>query len=401
MRFPVHCKKLFFLTLVSFTSLLAKANDVADELTRLVNSWNELHNTRETKQFKELYGEQVLFYGKYRKGSYCGTRKAKFLNEDFSQRIISPIKMQFFSSGTVKCSFTKEVTFKQLVKQHPSYLLFKEVNGVYHITGESDLDTDEKLHVKLDLGTELPASSQNSHTGLYAFLGVLLVIAAGSLWIYKRRASKRQQKEEELSQYYVSASLTDSILTPEPSLVAAVSPQPNSEKVAPAPQPSTSDAKAPLSHKEKGDAFENYVLNLFDLTSGRFRLIDWRSDKMTANGHYALSNHHPDIVLELKDSRGYHRFAIECKWRSGLQHGKIEWAKEYQIRNYKEYQDRQNMPVFVVIGLGGSPAAPERLSVVELDEAAKYTTLFHSLLKKYDKYPTSSFFYDPNQRKLY
>ena len=165
-------------------------------------------------------------------------------------------------------------------------------------------------------------------------------------------------------------------------------------------QTATLQAETILSDKEKGDAFEKFVLSLFDLESERFRIIDWRSDKITDDGHYAMSNHHPDIVLELKKSAGCYRFAVECKWRSDYQNGTIEWAKEYQIRNYQNFQQEMKMPVFIVIGVGGMPAAPKHMHVVALNQVAKYTVLFQSTLNKYTKYVPSSFYYDPYQNTL-
>ncbi len=65
-----------------------------------------------------------------------------------------------------------------------------------------------------------------------------------------------------------------------------------------------------LTPKEKGDAFENYIIGKFDRRF--FSLKDMRSDK-GSNGFYPESNKYPDLVLEYKpDSK---RFAIECKWR--------------------------------------------------------------------------------------
>jgi hypothetical protein len=392
-------KKTTLLFFVLSLTLVTRAADITDELRRLVNEWNTFHNTRDINAFKDLYAKQVLFYGKYRKESYCINRKAKFLDGDFAQKIISPIKVQFFSSGTVKCSFTKEVTYKQLVKTHPSYLLFKEENGRYHITGESDVETDGNMNFQLNLGTELPGTTQSSRTGKYILVGVVLIVAAGTFWFYRRKTSMKE-KDQELSEYYVTVPESEPAIITKIPVSNTGSEQSGSEGREPISQTSQLELETPLSHKEKGDVFEKYILNLFDLASKRFRLVDWRSDKITEGGHYALSNHLPDIVLDLKNKRGYHRFAIECKWRSGFQNGKIEWAKDYQIRNYWDYQNQNNIPVFIVIGVGGTPNAPEHLYVARLEEVARYTSLFQSTMKQYQKHSKGSFFYDPELRML-
>ncbi|MBD0285773.1 MAG: hypothetical protein ICV79_10165 [Flavisolibacter sp.] len=165
-------------------------------------------------------------------------------------------------------------------------------------------------------------------------------------------------------------------------------------------QTSTVQVNTTLSDKEKGDAFEKYILSLFDRASGRFRLLDWRSDKITESGLYALSNHSPDLALDFKDNGGYHKFAIECKWRSSFYNGTIDWAKEYQIKNYLNYQKRENIPVFIAIGVGGAPNAPDNLYVARLNDIARYPSIYQSTLKKYERNPKHKFFYNPEHRKL-
>jgi len=78
--------------------------------------------------------------------------------------------------------------------------------------------------------------------------------------------------------------------------------------------------------KEKGDAFENYVICKFDRKF--FALKDMRSDK-GVRGFYPESNKYPDLVLEYKPASV--SFAVECKWRCGWwkrNDGKesIDWA---------------------------------------------------------------------------
>lgn len=145
--------------------------------------------------------------------------------------------------------------------------------------------------------------------------------------------------------------------------------------------------------KEKGDAFENYVVSKFDRKF--FRLKDMRSDK-GSNGFYPESNKYPDLVLEYKPST--FSFAVECKWRAdwwkrGDGEESIDWAGgDKKIQNYNEYAEKNNIPVFVVIGLGGEPDKPEKLFVAPLN-ALKYRYAKKSYLEKFLK-KDSNFFFD-------
>lgn len=154
-------------------------------------------------------------------------------------------------------------------------------------------------------------------------------------------------------------------------------------------------------NKAKGDSFENYIVSLFN-NEGHFKIVEWRGDKIADNGLYAQTNHLPDLVMSYKDQSGrQHEFAIECKWRKEFFNGQIEWAKTYQIKNYVEFKQKRRIPVFVAIGVGGSPASPEQLFVSEISNVSQYPTLYESFIKTYKRNPNHKFFYSPQQKLLY
>ena len=140
----------------------------------------------------------------------------------------------------------------------------------------------------------------------------------------------------------------------------------------------------------KGDLFEKFILSKFP--DEYYRLLEWRSDKYF-EGRYPESNMHPDFVFkkETKSRSGY--FAVECKWRSDFTNGKIEWANQYQLKNYKEYEREFNMRVFIMIGIGGLPHEPECLYVLPLSEV-RSTMLSEYQLRKYQRRKHSDFFFD-------
>src|SRR5688572_8012371 len=121
-----------------FTTLAASDHDVKI----VVQKWNELHNTHNLQKFSALYSPEVLFYGKNYSVQKCLSVKAKLLGAGFQQDIISPLTITYFSSGTIKCDFTKRTRAKKTVKEHVCYLLLKEIDGELKVTGESDLVSD-------------------------------------------------------------------------------------------------------------------------------------------------------------------------------------------------------------------------------------------------------------------
>ena len=152
-------------------------------------------------------------------------------------------------------------------------------------------------------------------------------------------------------------------------------------------------------NKAKGDAFEKFVVKNFDQKF--FTLQEWRSDKYV-DGIYAVSNHFPDleVIFDFKAKGVKEAFAIECKWRKNYYKKGIEWAYDYQIKNYKEYADKLNIPVFVVIGVGGEPEKPDELYIVPL-EKMKTNTITMSVLANYKKdISDTRFFWDYEKNKL-
>jgi len=152
-------------------------------------------------------------------------------------------------------------------------------------------------------------------------------------------------------------------------------------------------------NKAKGDAFERFVVKNFD--KKYFTLQEWRSDKYV-EGIYAVSNHFPDleVIFNLKSKGIRESFAIECKWRKSYYQESIEWAKDYQLKNYKDYAEKLKIPVFVVIGVGGEAEKPEELFIVPLQKM-KSNIISKSELAHYKKHHTDArFFWDFDKNEL-
>jgi hypothetical protein len=265
------------------------------------------------------------------------------------------------------------------------------------ITGESDVITDQNLRVKLNLGEQL--DNKKSTTAPYAVM-FLAIISAGAIGYKLKKRNKKEETiitgltEEKKSETFVQAPLREmQTVIIDNNVVEKV-------KMAVLDEIKVSISEV-SSEKKKGDDFENYIVTLFNPKAERFLLKEWRSDKIADNGIYALSSHNPDLEFQYIDGYRSHSFAVECKWRSKFQHREIDWAKPYQIQNYISYQEKNKIPVFIAIGVGGKPSQPEQLFVAPLNEISMYPTLFESYLKKFKRSPAHSFYYNPQQRMLY
>lgn len=157
-----------------------------------------------------------------------------------------------------------------------------------------------------------------------------------------------------------------------------------------------SEESLPDESKEKGDAFEKWVVSHFNKKV--FKLTEWRSDKYH-QGRYAESNTYPDLELELMKEEGI-TFAVECKYRSEFKDGSIKWADENNIENYNRFSNDKGIPVIIVIGVGGSADSPEKVYCVKL-ESLKYPIATEQYLSNFLRENTqANFFFDVKEKKL-
>lgn len=129
-------------------------------------------------------------------------------------------------------------------------------------------------------------------------------------------------------------------------------------------------------NKEKGNEFEDYVIDLI-LSHDEMKLLSKNSD-YHKNGKSAADNQTPDLKMQFNDKK----FAIECKYRSQFVHGKIDWAKKYQIENYKNFEKAHQQKVYVCIGIGGTSDSPKQLYLVPLFRLSQ-TFATHSYLEEF------------------
>ena len=149
-------------------------------------------------------------------------------------------------------------------------------------------------------------------------------------------------------------------------------------------------------NKAKGDAFEAFVVKNFN--PKYFTLMEWRGDKYV-DGVYAVSNHFPDLEVKFAMKSITDSFEVECKYRSNYFQNKVEWAKDFQLDNYKDYAHRLKIPVFIIIAIGGSPSKPEELYIIPLDELTT-PEVTRSFLKPYKKDISKNFYWDEEKKEL-
>lgn len=146
---------------------------------------------------------------------------------------------------------------------------------------------------------------------------------------------------------------------------------------------------------DKGLTFEQYVYDLFD--KRYYSIEDWTRDLSDKrSGRSVESDKNPDFTVRYKPKN--ERFAVECKYRSRYVPSKkidknvIAWSYPDQIQRYQEFSKKMNIPVFIVIGMMGTPDKPQYMYCIPLEEAT-YPEIFPSIFGKYRRTPSKPFFW--------
>jgi hypothetical protein len=141
-----------------------------------------------------------------------------------------------------------------------------------------------------------------------------------------------------------------------------------------------------------GHNFEKHVVSLF---SKGFRVVKWIQDG--SDRPRDEIDFYPDLIIEHLPTKRL--IGVECKFRSSLFKGNISWAKEYQLSKYERFKEKSGMPLFIIIGVGGSPKHPDTMYCLPLWQV-KNNILKTDGLKRYRRDPRRNFIWDPGSGTL-
>jgi hypothetical protein len=133
----------------------------------------------------------------------------------------------------------------------------------------------------------------------------------------------------------------------------------------------------------KGREFEDFVVELFNLKESKtFHLLEWKGDKLLGD-IYPEGNRHPDLILEyMAEEYKPVSFAVECKWRERIYDIRNDLFHKEQISIYRSYSLSRNIPVTIVLGIGGEPSWPEVLYLIPLKQLDEILSGTLSISKK-------------------
>lgn len=132
---------------------------------------------------------------------------------------------------------------------------------------------------------------------------------------------------------------------------------------------------------QKGARFERYLASRFPET--KYKLVDRTRDNAKYLNRAVESDGYPD--LRFRNLETNNEFAVECKWRAKWQgnesHGDVGvfWNPKWTER-YLAYSKRNNIPVFLALGVGGAPEKPKEVYIVPIEVLNNWSFLKRSHL---------------------
>ena len=128
----------------------------------------------------------------------------------------------------------------------------------------------------------------------------------------------------------------------------------------------------------KGAEFENYV-HRHIFPPSHYDLINRTPGYTNHRDEFMESAREPDF--KFRDRKSKREFYVEAKYRSGFFEQGIDWCQYYQLKRYRAMDE--DVPVFVVIGVGGTASSPEYVFLFPVRNA-RYTRLFFSRLQPFE-----------------
>lgn len=144
----------------------------------------------------------------------------------------------------------------------------------------------------------------------------------------------------------------------------------------------------------KGYKFEKYVSTLFP--ANQWTIVDKTRDYSKSFKRKVESDSNPDFTFRHIASGKV--VAVECKFRSYIYKGGIQWGARNE-QNYAAYGKKNNIPVYIILGVGNSPTHPREMFVVPVDKLKNVAPgfIFESDLNQYRRDSQKPFFYsEPN-----
>lgn len=378
------------------------------EIEPLIREWNYANNFRSSESFGNVYAPKLLFYTQELSRDRAVALKREMFRQkpQFRQRINLPITYTPFSSGVIKCDFTKEVLEGGEWRQYPSYLLFSYDGNRYTIVGESDYATDNTLAYQLDIGEPMEIGSSagadpvlnDSTSNLALSQNEEQSEKAFSQQDNARGPEQSSQDTIAIPKIYIFVLLGLLLITgivilmrKKPRKAAA----PAGEKpVSPPAKAEADEAYNVIREFNMQSVFEAFVITLFDPLYFRHRRP--KAERVLA-GKRSEGETLPDLEFEFNYKETHVRLAIKCLYYKNGGTNELQLFSSERQEAFRQFEEGSGMPLYYVVGIGGTPDDPRELYLIPA-RAVEKEFLTRAELKPFAK--SGMFFFSPTAARL-
>lgn len=150
----------------------------------------------------------------------------------------------------------------------------------------------------------------------------------------------------------------------------------------------------PASQKVGCD-FESWVLSHFDARI--FTPETWNRSGSLEN--LATGSGIPDLYFKFRTESRKDSFHVECVYRTALLDGYYTWGNDDKVLQLKQFATSSPEPVFLVLGLGGTPQSPNSVWTIRVNKRITSKIRLEDLPIA-RPLPDNGFKYNPNTRIL-
>jgi hypothetical protein len=152
-----------------------------------------------------------------------------------------------------------------------------------------------------------------------------------------------------------------------------------------------------LIQKEKKLDFENFVNGLFRTESFKTKALKREIGQAAKN--VAGYQSYPDLLVRFTENEKSIMFAVKCKWSPKLLPSQ-SWKSPGKIQKLLLFEVETQMPMFVVLGFGGTPTNPEQIFLAPLKKLENCMVKLSYLLNFKRQTPEKEFVFDPDRMVL-
>ena len=378
------------------------------EVETLIQEWNFANNSRNTESFRNVYGDKLLFYTQNiseRKAIQLKQQLFK-LKPNFEQRIITPITYTPYTSGLIKCDFTKEVYETSRWKKYPSYLLVSYEDKRYQIVGESDNATDRVLKFSLDLGEPMTFENIADADTLHADSQSISKMSSSVL-----DSMKSLLQADRVSSMFSDVSAMGVVMVPKSyvyiligiltlgGLMIFAADSAQSKKRARLPGgamiQTQDEAEQVVRDFKMQSVFEDFVVTLFDPLYFRYKRP--KAERVYA-GKIAGDEPTPDFIFEFTQKDVHAQFAVKCQYYKHVAKNEVHLFPADVVRGFRQFEQEKEMDVYYILGFGGAPDDPKELFFLPA-KAIEDEYVTKGELRRYSK--SGMFYYSNKTRRIH